>query len=179
MENNEPKKGGSWVYFFIVMVVVGAGIYFAVKPNSKADILEDNQLQQDVQNTINNEIKGNAGQTPAENTNTNTGASTNSGPVSKAGDVLVMNYTGRLTNGTVFDSNVDPKFNHVQPFVFTLGAGQVIAGWDEGLVGMKVGEKKTLTISPDKAYGNRAIGLIPANSTLIFDVELVAINPKQ
>jgi FKBP-type peptidyl-prolyl cis-trans isomerase len=63
----------------------------------------------------------------------------------------------------------------VQPFEFTLGAGQVIAGWDEGLVGMKVGEKKTLTIAPEKAYGSRAIGGIPANSTLIFDVELIAI----
>ena len=95
--------------------------------------------------------------------------------VAKNGDTLVMNYTGRLTNGTVFDSNVEPKFNHVTPFEFTLGAGQVIQGWDEGLVGMKVGEKKTLTIPPEKAYGNRAIGSIPANSTLIFEVELVAI----
>ncbi len=95
--------------------------------------------------------------------------------ISKNGDTLVMNYTGHLENGTVFDSNVDPKFGHVQPFEFTLGAGQVIAGWDEGLVGMKVGEKKTLTIAPEKAYGNRAIGSIPANSTLIFDVELVGI----
>ncbi len=93
----------------------------------------------------------------------------------KNGDVLSMNYTGKLTNGTVFDSNVDPKFNHVQPFEFKLGAGMVIKGWDEGLVGMKVGEKKTLTITPDKGYGDRAVGPIPANSTLIFDVELVAI----
>lgn len=95
--------------------------------------------------------------------------------VSKNGDTLVMNYTGRLTDGTVFDSNVDPKFNHVQPFEFKLGAGQVIAGWDEGLVGMKVGEKKTLTLAPEKAYGPNAVGIIPANSTLVFDVELVGI----
>jgi FKBP-type peptidyl-prolyl cis-trans isomerase len=95
--------------------------------------------------------------------------------ISKNGDVLVMNYTGRLVDGTVFDSNVDPKFGHVTPFEFTLGAGQVIQGWDEGLVGMKIGEKKTLTISPEKGYGDRAIGKIPVNSTLIFDVELVAI----
>jgi len=93
----------------------------------------------------------------------------------KNGDVLVMNYTGRLTDGTVFDSNVDPKFNHVEPFKFTLGAGQVIKGWDEGLLGMKIGEKKTLTIPPEKGYGDRAVSTIPANSTLIFDVELVGI----
>lgn len=95
--------------------------------------------------------------------------------ISKKGDTLSMNYTGRLVDGTVFDSNVDPKFNHVEPFVFTLGAGQVITGWDEGLVGMKIGDKKTLTIPPEKAYGSRQVGPIPANSTLIFDVELVDI----
>ena len=96
--------------------------------------------------------------------------------IAKNGDILVMNYTGKLSNGTAFDSNVDPKFGHVQPFQFTLGAGQVIKGWDEGLLGMKVGEKKTLTIPPEKAYGVSGIGnTIPPNATLIFDVELVAI----
>jgi FKBP-type peptidyl-prolyl cis-trans isomerase len=98
------------------------------------------------------------------------------GQVAKTGDTVAMNYTGRLENGTVFDSNVDPKFNHVQPFVFTLGAGQVISGWDKGIVGMKVGETKTLTIPPEDAYG--ATGhppVIPPNSTLIFEVELIAI----
>lgn len=169
------QKGGNWIYLFIVMVVVGVGIYFAVRPNPNTDILKDNNLQKEVQNTINNEIKGEENnEAKKEETSTS-----NSGAISKAGDTLVMNYTGRLENGTVFDSNIDPKFGHVQPFVFTLGAGQVIQGWDEGLVGMKVGEKKTLTISPEKGYGNRAIGSIPANSTLIFEVELVAINPKQ
>ncbi|MEK7080795.1 MAG: FKBP-type peptidyl-prolyl cis-trans isomerase [Patescibacteria group bacterium] len=96
--------------------------------------------------------------------------------VAKTGDTVSMNYTGRLENGTVFDSNVDPKFNHVEPFVFTLGAGQVIAGWDKGIVGMKVGEKKTLTIPSQDAYGANGIpGVIPPNSTLIFDVELLGI----
>jgi FKBP-type peptidyl-prolyl cis-trans isomerase len=97
------------------------------------------------------------------------------GEVAKAGDVVSMNYTGRLENGTVFDSNVDPKFNHVQPFEFTLGAGQVISGWDKGIVGMKVGEKKTLTIPPEDGYGASGQGPIPPNATLIFDVELLAI----
>ncbi|OGI60721.1 hypothetical protein A2641_01970 [Candidatus Nomurabacteria bacterium RIFCSPHIGHO2_01_FULL_37_25] len=95
----------------------------------------------------------------------------------QAGDTVSMNYTGRLENGTVFDSNVDPKFNHVEPFVFNLGAGQVISGWDKGIVGMKIGEKKTLTITPEDAYGARGVpGVIPPNSTLVFDVELVSIN---
>ena len=97
--------------------------------------------------------------------------------VAKVGDTVSMNYTGRLQDGTVFDSNVDPKFNHVQPFVFTIGAGQVIPGWDKGIVGMKVGEKKTLVIPPADAYGASGIpGVIPPNSTLTFDVELIGIN---
>lgn len=97
--------------------------------------------------------------------------------ISKAGDKLSMNYTGTLEDGTVFDSNIDPKFGHVQPFVFTLGAGQVISGWDEGLVGMKVGEKKHLVLPPEKAYGaNGYPPIIPQNATLTFDVEVLAIN---
>jgi FKBP-type peptidyl-prolyl cis-trans isomerase len=95
--------------------------------------------------------------------------------VAKAGDVVSMNYTGTLADGTVFDSNIDPKFNHVEPFDFTLGAGQVIPGWDKGIVGMKVGEKKTLVIPPEDAYGAKGIGPIPGNATLTFQVELLAI----
>ena len=109
--------------------------------------------------------------------NNNVPATSQDTEVAKAGDTVSMNYTGRLENGMVFDSNVDPKFNHVQPFVFLLSAGQVIPGWDEGIVGMKVGEKKTLTIPPEDAYGATGIpGVIPPNSTLIFDVELLKIN---
>jgi FKBP-type peptidyl-prolyl cis-trans isomerase FkpA len=96
--------------------------------------------------------------------------------VVKTGDTVAMNYTGRLEDGTVFDSNVDPNFGHVVPFEFTLGAEQVIAGWDKGIVGMKVGEKKTLTIPPEDGYGAMGAGdRIPPNATLIFDVELLAI----
>ena len=98
------------------------------------------------------------------------------GDVAKSGDTVAMNYTGKLADGTVFDSNVDPKFNHVQPFIFTIGAGQVIKGWDIGVAGMKVGEKRTLEIVPDYAYGaTGAGGVIPPNATLTFDVELLGI----
>jgi len=96
--------------------------------------------------------------------------------IAKVGDIISMNYTGKLVDGTAFDSNVDPKFNHVEPFTFTLGVGQVIPGWDKGIVGMEVGEKKTLSIPPEDAYGANGVGeIIPPNSTLIFDVELIAI----
>lgn len=97
--------------------------------------------------------------------------------ISKIGDSITVAYVGALADGTVFDSNIDPKFKHVQPFTFTLGAGQVIPGWDKGLVGMKVGERKHLVISPEDAYGaNGYPPVIPPNSTLTFDVQITAIN---
>jgi len=100
----------------------------------------------------------------------------NVGKIAKKGDMLSVNYTGRLEDGTVFDSNVDPRFNHVEPFVFMLGGGQVIRGWDNGFEGMAVGEKKTLVIGPEDAYGENGIPpVIPPNATLIFEVELIDI----
>lgn len=90
------------------------------------------------------------------------------------GNKVTMNYTGRLTDGTAFDSNVDPKFGHVQPFEFNIGTGQVIKGWDEGIMSMKEGGKRQLIIPGSLAYGQQGYpGLIPPNATLIFDVELV------
>ncbi|KAK1760658.1 hypothetical protein QBC47DRAFT_367821 [Echria macrotheca] len=96
-----------------------------------------------------------------------------SGPETKRGDTIKVHYKGTLTNGKKFDSSYDRN----EPLGFTVGSGQVIKGWDEGLLGMKVGEKRKLTIQPHLAYGNRAVGgVIPANSTLIFETELVKIN---
>lgn len=93
------------------------------------------------------------------------------GVPAEAGDVVSAHYVGRLTDGRVFDSSRDRGV----PISFMLGAGQVIKGWDEGIKGMKVGGKRVLTISPEFGYGDRAVGPIPANSTLIFEVELVAL----
>lgn len=95
------------------------------------------------------------------------------GAVAQAGDTVTVNYVGSLTNGTVFDASAD---HGSQGFTFTLGAGQVIKGWDEGIVGMKVGGKRTLVIPASLAYGDRAVGnVIPANSTLVFQVELMKV----
>lgn len=98
--------------------------------------------------------------------------------IAQKGDTVMVHYTGKLTDGTVFDSSI----GRGQPFGFVLGAGMVIPGWEKGILGMKVGEKKTLTIAPEDAYGaqgiqNPATGetIIPANATLVFDVELVDI----
>lgn len=96
------------------------------------------------------------------------------GDAAKAGDNVSVNYTGRLADGTKFDSSYDRN----QPIQFQLGTGQVIKGWDEGIAGMKVGEKRKLIIPPDLAYGPDGTpgGPIPPNATLYFDVELVAIS---
>lgn len=91
------------------------------------------------------------------------------GAAAKAGDTVTVHYIGKLTDGKVFDSSVDRG----EPFSFTLGAGQVIKGWDEGLVGMKEGGKRILMIAPDYGYGSQGVGPIPPNSTLIFQVELI------
>ena len=88
-----------------------------------------------------------------------------------AGKSVTVNYTGTLTNGTKFDSSYDRN----QPFTFQLGSGQVIKGWDEGVVGMKVGGKRKLTIPPSLGYGSQATGSIPPNSTLIFEIQLVSV----
>ena len=93
------------------------------------------------------------------------------GATAATADTVTVNYVGTLTNGTKFDSSYDRN----QPFTFVLGAGQVIAGWDQGIPGMKVGGRRRLTIPPSLGYGNVAYGPIPANSTLIFEVELVSI----
>ncbi|HYN02719.1 MAG TPA: FKBP-type peptidyl-prolyl cis-trans isomerase, partial [Vicinamibacteria bacterium] len=96
------------------------------------------------------------------------------GATAVSGDTLTVHYVGTLTNGTKFDSSYDRG----TPYVFQVGAGRVIAGWDQGVPGMKVGGKRRLTIPPALAYGSRGQGVIPPNATLLFDVDLVSIAGK-
>ncbi len=134
---------------FLVIVVIVLGIAFIYKPTN-------NQPTMPANNVTGLQI---------EDVKVGTGAA------AQNGNVVTVHYTGTLVNGTKFDSSVDRG----QPFSFTLGAGQVIQGWEEGLLGMKVGGKRKLRIPPDMAYGDRALGPIPANSTLIFEVELLGV----
>jgi FKBP-type peptidyl-prolyl cis-trans isomerase len=95
------------------------------------------------------------------------------GPEAKSGQKVSVHYTGWLTNGSKFDSSVDRG----KPFQFQLGAGQVIAGWDQGVSGMRVGGRRKLTIPPHLGYGARGFpGAIPPNSVLVFEVELLGVS---
>ncbi len=157
MQENNTEKNNMSIALAVVICLALVGVLVFISINNKVNMASNNN---DANNIVNNGVDNTIPE----------------GGVAKAGDTVSMNYTGRLENGTVFDSNVDPKFNHVEPFMFTLGAGQVIPGWDKGIVGMKVGEKKTLTIPPADGYGATGAGnVIPPNATLIFEVELLEI----
>ena len=96
------------------------------------------------------------------------------GAEAKRGDTVTVHYVGTLTNGKKFDSSRDRN----KGFSFKLGEGRVIQGWEQGVAGMKVGELRKLTIPPALAYGDRDVGggLIPASSTLVFEVELLSVS---
>ncbi|CAN5141242.1 hypothetical protein BH11PAT3_BH11PAT3_2680 [soil metagenome] len=93
------------------------------------------------------------------------------GDIAGAGDTVKVQYSGAFTDGKVFDSS----YSRGVPFEFVLGVSQVIKGWDEGINGMRVGGKRHLVVSPEYGYGPADYGPIPANSTLVFDVELVGV----
>jgi hypothetical protein len=173
------------VIIFVALVVLGS--YIAMKrmkppvdPLMTDSTVEPVTLPDD---SLNPPAGTKPGSTPTspkptmENTNLKiTTTQEGSGPAIVNGQTASMLYTGTLENGQKFDSNIDPAFNHVEPFEFTLGAGQVIKGWDLGVLGMKAGEKRTLVIPGDLAYGSRGVpGVIPPGATLTFTIELKAI----
>jgi FKBP-type peptidyl-prolyl cis-trans isomerase len=95
-----------------------------------------------------------------------------SGPAAKPGDTVVVNYTGKFQDGTVFDTSVGKD-----PFTFTIGAPNVIAGWNQGLVGAQAGTKRFLVVPPELGYGPKDYGPIPGNSTLIFEIDVLKVEP--
>lgn len=152
-ENNQ--LGFNWgriILFVVCLVLVVGGVYL---------IDQKTKISQNT-NTMQNE----ATELKSEDIVVGTGAE------AVAEKQVTVHYTGTLTDGTKFDSSLDRR----EPFEFTLGAGEVIQGWDMGVVGMKVGGKRKLTIPPALGYGERGAGsVIPPNSTLIFDIELLEV----
>ncbi len=135
----------------VMIIAIGGGVY-AIQANT-AKTKVTNQGESTVNDLqITDEVVG-------------------TGDEAVAGKTISVNYLGTLTDGTKFDSSYDRN----QPFEFQLGAGMVIQGWEQGFAGMKVGGKRKLVIPASMGYGDRSVGSIPANSTLVFEVELLAV----
>lgn len=146
------------IYVVIAAALIGVGAWYA-------GMLTQSSAQQQTQNNQNNNnmdglvIKDDV---------------VGTGTVAQVGDLVTVNYTGTLDDGTVFDSSLKPGRT---PFSFTLGAGQVIKGWDEGVLGMKIGGTRELTIPPALGYGSQGAGtVIPPNATLHFVVTLLSVS---
>lgn len=151
LENKwQDKYMKSYIVFFLLLIIGGLVYYYGF---SKKEIPAQSTAPKE-QELIKEVLKPGSGQ------------------AAKRGDTVVVHYTGILLDGAKFDSSVDRGV----PFSFVLGSGQVIQGWERGVLGMQVGEKIKLTIPPELAYGDRAVGgVIPANSTLVFEIELLEI----
>lgn len=152
----------------VAVFFVFPGLFpFSTTPSAPADEQgSDLQMQNDSTTTM--DISGNSDQLQSVDEIVGTGAT------AEVGDMVTVKYVGAFTNGTVFDASA----NHPETqngFTLTLGAGGVIKGWDEGLVGMKEGGKRKLVIPPALGYGSQDYGPIPGNSTLVFEVELVKV----
>lgn len=144
----------SYIVFFLILVIGGLVYYYGFSKKGVKTEEPSQLISQPASELVKEVLKP------------------GSGVAAKNGDTVVVHYTGTLLDGTKFDSSLDRG----EPFSFILGSGQVIQGWEKGILGMQVGEKAKLTIPPELAYGDKAIGgKIPANSTLIFEVELLEI----
>ncbi|MEK7628170.1 MAG: FKBP-type peptidyl-prolyl cis-trans isomerase [Patescibacteria group bacterium] len=154
---NTQEDSGWTIVYIIIGIILFTGLAFWVwtKTMAKAPITQPAMTE--VTQFQANTIKEGTGET------------------AQKGQTVSVHYTGTLKDGTVFDSSR----TRGAPFSFTLGSGQVIKGWDEGVAGMKVGEIRTLVIPPDLGYGSRGIGSIPPNSSLYFEVELVGIEDSK
>lgn len=169
---DSPQKSYIYVITFLVLLsVVGGIIVFSSKQS------QNTTLQTSTPSANITSEAGESLATPSGSSIMNTtelqieDQKIGTGETAVSGKKVTVNYAGTLTNGSKFDSSYDRN----QPFSFTLGAGEVIEGWDLGVEGMKVGGKRKLTIPPSLGYGSSDLGVIPPNSTLIFEVELLKV----
>lgn len=151
----------------VIFVFLGVIILDRTSPtNSKSTITLTPEQLAEFSQSISDKSPGDISELKIEDTQVGTGAAV------KDGDVVTVNYIGTLVDGTQFDSSYDRN----EPFSFAVGEGQVIAGWDQGIIGMQVGGKRTLSIPSSLGYGESGSGdIIPPNAGLIFEIELVSI----
>ncbi len=164
MNKNQLTKN---LLIVALVIVVGLIIFFLPKESASTHNKTTTQKEETITTTNTQPMTQEQNGLKIETTQEGTG------PGAAKGQTVSVHYTGKLTDGKVFDSSI-PRG---APFDVTLGENRVIAGWELGLLGMKVGEKRTLTIPPELGYGAQGFpGVIPQNATLIFDVELIAIH---
>lgn len=159
----------------IAVIIVLTAVYFLSAPSQQPVSLDEAASQQNEETQSSNTPTNNSPEQSMQDiTKLNViTVQEGTGEAAQAGDTITVHYKGTLLDGTKFDSSYDRG----TPFSFELGEGRVIAGWDQGLVGAKVGQKLRLEIPSELAYGSRATGPIAANSDLIFEVEVVSISP--
>ena len=153
-----------------VLAVIGVSVFYFNK-NSQVNNSTNSSLPTPTTITPTQEPTQDVTITPMQEELTTEDLKIGTGAEAVAGKTVTVNYKGTLTNGTQFDSSYDRG----EPFSFVLGSGFVIKGWDQGVAGMKVGGKRKLTIPPSLGYGAQSAGTIPANSTLIFEIELLKV----
>lgn len=173
------KKYISVLLFLIALLIVGLAYTFGTRKNNKS--LQTGSSSDIITAEEKKEVGTSTSATTSEIGTTNMEKVTElkiedltvgTGDTAVAGKSVSVNYVGTLTDGTKFDSSYDRG----TPFSFTLGAGEVIKGWDQGVTGMKVGGKRRLTIPSDLAYGDSGVsGIIPGGATLVFEVELLKV----
>lgn len=143
----------------LIVIILGVYLFFGKKETVEAPAINSNEQKSNSQIYDNQKMKTEI-------------LKEGEGETAQNGDKVSVHYVGTFESGEKFDSSLDRG----EPFSFTLGAGQVIKGWDLGVLGMKAGEKRKLTIPYDLAYGEQGYGPIPPKATLIFEVELLEIN---
>lgn len=146
------STGSTYLFIFLLLVALGYGVYYFSGNETTMNITES-KLDVGIKGlSITDVMEG-------------------KGAAAQKGDTVIVHYIGKLENGTEFDSS----YNRGIPFSFVLGEGSVIEGWERGLEGMKVGGVRRLVIASDLAYGERGVGSIPANATLVFEISLLDV----